>query len=50
MIKLNTKPSKVKFKEGCPNCGSKHLIVVRDCNWPSVECGDCGAFVRDFGD
>lgn len=47
------KPAMYKPKPGperCRNCGSTNLIVVRDCSWPSVECANCGAYVRDFGD
>jgi len=44
------KPSPVDFKERCIKCGSTNLVVVRDSTWPSLECDDCGTFVRDFGD
>lgn len=45
-MKLN----KPKYVERCPKCKSDDLIVIRDCSWPSVECNNCGTYVRDFGD
>jgi hypothetical protein len=37
-------------RDRCFKCGSYALYIKRDSTWPSLMCGECGAFVRDFGD
>lgn len=48
---VTSNPKYKSKRERCPNCGSFNLSVVPDPpTWPHVECDDCGAYVRDFGD